>query len=127
MKTLLQSLLLAVCCLALSCNTVPIQGTSTVTATGQDLNTLAAQATMAYSDYKAGNVNYAWAAAQALQAYQTISKTSTDVKALIQQWTGDGTFAEKLARSFRASNAPPQEKMKALAKSVTAVLTDPGP
>lgn len=101
---------------ASSCTTVPLNGPapSPVAATGQDLNTLAAQATQAYVDYKAGNVNYAWAVSQALTAYQTIVKTKDDVKKLVTAWTGDGTYAEKLARIFAASSAPPEAKMKAL-------------
>lgn len=109
------------------CAHVPVQGVSAVSTTGQDLNTLAAQATQAYVDYKAGNANYAWAVSQALQAYQTIAKTNTDVKALVKAWTGDGTFAEKLARIFAASNAPPEAKMAAIANGVTAGAANSGP
>lgn len=123
MKTLRISilpLLFAALIFPMGCSTVPLQGTSPVTTTGQDLNTLAAQATQAWAEYKAGNANYAWAAAQALQAYQTISKTKLDVEVLIRQWTGSGTFAQKLAAIFAASPAPPQAKLAALANGVTA-------
>lgn len=113
--------------LATSCTTVPIQGTSPVTTAGQDLNTLAAEATQVWADYKAGRVDYAYAVAHALYAYQTLSKTSTDVKALVKAWSGDGTYAEKLARIFAASNAPPEAKMNALADGVLAAASNEGP
>lgn len=129
MKTLLRNFLLLTSAfiLCLGCTTVPIQGSSPVTTTGQDVNTLAAQATQAWVDYKAGRVDYAYAVEHALYAYQTISKTSADVKALVTAWTGDGTLAEKLARIFAASSGPPEAKMKALAAGVGATAANRGP
>lgn len=120
MKQRILAALILIAFIPISCTTVPLSGTSPVTTTGQDLNSLAAQATQAFADYKAGNANYAWAAAQALQAYQTISKTKGDVEVLIRQWTGSGTFAQKLASIFAASSAPPQAKLAALANGVSA-------
>lgn len=109
------------------CSNVPIQGVSPVSTTGQDLNSLAAQATQAYVDYKAGRVDYAWAVSHMLTAYQTIAKTSGDVRGLVKQWSGDGTFAERMARVFAASTAPPEVKMKALAAGVTISAANTGP
>lgn len=109
------------------CTTVPIQGTSPAAATGQDLNVLAAEATQVWADYKAGRVNYAYAVAKALYTYQTLLKTSADVKALVKAWSGDGTYAEKLARIFAASNAPPETKANALANGVLAAASNEGP
>lgn len=109
------------------CSNVPIQGVSPVSTTGQDLNSLAAQATQAYVDYKAGRVDYAWAVSHMLTAYQTIAKTSGDVRSLVKQWSGDGTFAERMARVFAASTAPPEVKMKALAAGVTISAANTGP
>lgn len=119
-----------IACLALTfsgCETVPIQGTSPVTATGQDLNVLAAEATQVWADYKAGRVDYAYAVAKALYTYQTLLKTSADVKSLVKAWSGDGTYAEKLARIFAASNASPEVKANALANGVLAAASNEGP
>lgn len=113
--------------LLIGCTTVPIQGTSPVTTAGQDLNVLAAEVTQVWADYKAGRVNYAYAVAKALYTYQTLLKTSADVKALVKAWSGDGTYAEKLARIFAASNAPPETKANALANGVLAAASDQGP
>lgn len=118
MKTILNLILVLTCTISFSCSYVPVQGVSPVSTTGQDLNSLAAQATQAWIDYKAGRVDYAYAVSHALFAYQSISKTSTDVKALVLAWTGDGNFADKLARIFAASTAPPEAKMTALANGV---------
>lgn len=109
-----------------SCTNVPVTGVTPVSTTGQDLNSLAAQATQAYVDYKAGNVNYAWGIAHMLQAYQTIIKTKDDVKALALQWGAGRSYAERLANIFGSSNAPPPVKAKAIAAGVTVTVKDVG-
>lgn len=126
MKTILNLVIVAICSLTLSCSNVPIRGASPVTNAGQSLNSLAAQATQAWIDYKAGRVDYAYAVSHALYAYQSIIQTKDDLKRLVTAWTGDGTFAEKLARIFEASTAPPEQKMEALAKGVTNSAVNKG-
>ena len=127
MKTILNFIIVTLCGITLSCSNVPIRGVSPVSTAGQDLNSLAAQATQAWVDYKAGRVDYAYAVSHALYAYQTIIKTSADVKRLVTAWTGDGTFAEKLARIFDASAAPPEAKSNALANGVLASASNNSP
>jgi hypothetical protein len=65
-------------------------------------------------------------------AYALSAQTSTDVKALIAQWTGNTgdskALMDRLARIFNASTAPPETKMAALAtvaQHVAASQTSP--
>lgn len=111
-----------------SCTEVPVMGASPVTQTGQDLNSLAAQATQTYIDYKSGNINYAWLVEHGLWAYQTFIKTRDDLKRVVSIIGGPKTLGDKLAEAFGASNAPPEVKVAALAKGVNtaAVKTTKG-
>lgn len=113
--------------LQVACTNVPVQGVSPVTTAGQDVNALAAEATQVWIDYKAGRVDYAYAMAHGLYAYQTIVKTGADVKALVKAWTGDGTFADKLARIFTTSTSPPEATANAMANGLLATASDKGP
>lgn len=126
MKTIFKFAVITACAFVTSCAEVPVKSSSAASTAGQDLNVLAAEATQAWVDYKAGRVDYAYAVSHMLYAYQNIAKTSADVKALVTQWTGDGTFAEKLARIFRDSTAPPEAKMNALANGVVASAANKG-
>jgi hypothetical protein len=107
--------------LLFGCTSVPIQGTSPVTTTEQDLNTLAAEVTKDYVDYKAGNVNWAWYAANVLYISEAAIKTKDDFESLLATWKVPGTFAEKLARVFAASTAPPAAKTATIAGAIQAV------
>lgn len=125
-------LLTSVLCLLTSgCATGPVYSASPLAAVGSDFQANAADALQAYAEYKAGNVSMTWALMKMFNAYSLSAKTSTDVQALIKAWiggTGDGkTLADRLARIFNASTAPPETKMKALAQVTQTVAANKGP
>jgi hypothetical protein len=113
-----------------SCATGPVHPNSPLAVVGSDFTADAAAALQAYADYKAGNVSLTWALTKMFNAYALSTQTSTDVQSLIKAWTG-GTgdsraLADRLARIFNASTAPPQTKMAALAVVAQNVAQDKG-
>lgn len=112
-----------------SCETPPTPGqiaSAPATTAGLDVASLATQATDIYNQVKTGNIDYAWAVAAGLNAYQTIIKTTADVKNVVAMFGGDATLAQKLAKIFGKSTAPPSATTAALASGVTtAAATAP--
>jgi hypothetical protein len=104
-----------------SCGTPPTQtqvGGSAAVTVGLDAANAAAQATQAYIDVKAGNVDYAWAVAQGLQAYQLFVQTKADVANVVHMMGGDTTLAQKLAAIFGSASGTPAQKAAVLVKAV---------
>lgn len=111
-----------------NCQAVPVEGgASAVSTAGQSINDLAAQATQAWVDYQHGDINYGWAAVKGLYALSSAIKTKDDLKAVVTAWSGSGTFAEKLARIFAVSTAPPGTTAKAIASGISQKALDKGP
>lgn len=125
-------LILAFACLSLgltSCSSVPTRAqiaASPATTTGLDVASLATQATDVYNHVKDGNIDYAWAIAAGLNAYQTLIHTKTDVQNIVAMFGGDATLAENLARLFGQSTSPPASTTAALAKGVSVSAATSG-
>lgn len=123
--------LIAATLLCSSCANGPIYPNSPVAIVGSDFQQAAADALQAYADYKAGNVSLTWALMKMFNAYSLSAKSWADVKALIKAWTGNAgdsqILADRLARIFHDSTAPPEAKMAALAVIAQNVALEKGP
>jgi hypothetical protein len=122
-------LILVFCLLTAGCATGPVYPSSPVAVVGSDFQKAAAEALQAYADYKSGNVDLTWALTKMFSAYSEYAQDSSDVKALIAAWTGNAgdsqELADRLARIFGASTAPPETKMAALAQIAQNVAAAP--
>jgi sulfur relay (sulfurtransferase) DsrC/TusE family protein len=109
------------------CAQGPVYPVSPVAVVGDDFQVAAHDALAAYAEYKAGNVNITWALQKMFNAYSLYAKSAPDVKALINAWTGNAgdsqELADRLARIFGSSPAPPETKMKALAQAAQNIAT----
>ncbi len=108
----------------------PIYPQSPAAVVGSDFQVAAHDALAAWADYKAGNVDLAWALQKMFSAYTDLATAPADVKALVKAWTGNTgdsqALADRLARIFESSSAPPAAKMAALADAAgTAAVKTP--
>lgn len=128
MKLLLLTSVLGL--LTSGCTSGPVYSSSPLAAVGADFTADASAALQAYADYRAGNESLTWALQQMFNAYALSAQTSSDVKALVAAWagrSGDGqALADRLARIFGGSTAPPETKMAALANVAQSVAQNKG-
>lgn len=109
------------------CAQGPVYPHSPASIVGDDFQVAAHDALAAYAEYKAGNANITWALQKMFNAYSLYAQTAPDVKALIKAWTGNAgdsqALADRLARIFGSSPAPPETKMQALAQAAQNIAT----
>jgi flagellar motility protein MotE (MotC chaperone) len=111
------------------CATAPLSTPAPAAAVASDVKAAAAQALEAYADYKAGNVNLLWSLSKGATAYQTLVKDASDIKALVQAWTGNTGDSQKLAARLARifGTTPPANAAAAIAEISTAVAANSGP
>jgi sulfur relay (sulfurtransferase) DsrC/TusE family protein len=128
---LIAALLIPAVLFTSSCARGPVYSGSAAANVATDVQAAATAALQAYAQYKAGNVNLTWALSHGAYAYQDILRTSADVKAFVKAWTGNTgdsqKLANRLARIFANSPAPPAEKTAAIAVAAQTVASNTAP
>lgn len=114
-----------------SCAQGPVYTSSAAAHVATDVELAAVQAMQAYADYKSGNADMLWALSKGVGAYQQIIQDASDVKLLAKAWTGNTgdsqKLADRLARIFAQSTAPPAQKAAAIATAAIAVASNSAP
>lgn len=113
-----------------SCAQGPVYPGSAAARVATDVEVAAVQALQAYADFQSGNVDMVWALSKGVNAYAQVVQEAGDIKLLAKAWTGNTgdsqKLADKLARIFAASAAPPAQKAAAIAKAAETVAARAG-